>query len=238
MDEKSKTITTGNHELNDVYCIVDDLRERWRPKVDGQVADLRDCVDELRQQLDELKSTSPTASDRKHGHGSGVVEVLGSAHLGPSSSQAAPGPYGHGVDKTTRGAGSDSRIASGQWRKYWLGFQTRRTKERNTTLMFHEVIRSILRLLLQSHRWIPKLLHPKASLMKSSLHCSITEGPRGCASSVEANGVLNTSVQPMFPSILLKKSGMLWVIVTMILFSDSNPDELMALSDQAAKEGI
>lgn len=28
---------------------------------------------------------------------------------------------------------------------------------------------------------------------------------------------------------------MLWVIVTMILFSDSDPDELMALSDQAAK---
>lgn len=115
MDEQSKTITTGNHELNDVYCIVDDLRERWRPRVDGQVADLRDCVGELRQQLDELKSTSPTASDPKHGHGSGVVEVLGSAHLGPSSSQAAPGSYGHGVDKTTRGAGSDSRIASGQW---------------------------------------------------------------------------------------------------------------------------
>jgi chromosome segregation ATPase len=103
MDEQSKTISEGNRRINDVYVAVEDLRavkadlETWRPKVDEQVADLRDCVTDLRQQLDALQS-SPSKVVLS---GSTDGKVLASAHLGASSSKAASGLLGHGVEHST-----------------------------------------------------------------------------------------------------------------------------------------
>lgn len=59
MDAQSKGISKNNQCLQEVHDSVAELTaakaefEHWRPKVDGQVADLRDCVNNLRQQLDE-----------------------------------------------------------------------------------------------------------------------------------------------------------------------------------------
>jgi len=102
LDAQSKGISENNHCLREVHESVAELTaakaefERWWPKVDGQVADLRDCVDNLRQQLDELKSTSTPATPHHAHAGSASLKVSGSAHLDPSSPKAASGPSGHG----------------------------------------------------------------------------------------------------------------------------------------------
>jgi hypothetical protein len=65
---------------------------------------LHDCVDNLRQLLDKLKSSS--ATPQLDGLGSASLKVPGSAHLDPSSSKAAPGPIGHGIETHHRSNGS------------------------------------------------------------------------------------------------------------------------------------
>ena len=112
LDAQSKGISENNHYLREVHESVTELTatkvefERWRPKVDGQVADLRDCVDNLRQQLDELKSTSTPATPHHAHAGSASLKVPGSAHLVPSSPKAASGPIGHRDETHHRSDGS------------------------------------------------------------------------------------------------------------------------------------
>ncbi|XP_066361411.1 uncharacterized protein [Miscanthus floridulus] len=112
LDAQSKGISENNHCLHEVHESVAKLTaakaefERWRPKVDGQVADLRDCVDNLRQQLDELKSTSTPATPHHAHAGSASLKVPGSAHLVPSSSKVASRPLGHGDETHHRSDGS------------------------------------------------------------------------------------------------------------------------------------
>ncbi|CAD6338747.1 unnamed protein product [Miscanthus lutarioriparius] len=101
LDEQSQGISETNRRLTGIHESVAELTaakadfDHWRPKVDGQVVDLRDCIDNFRQQLDELKSSSPSATPHLDGPGSASLKVPGSAHLDPSSSKAAPGPFGH-----------------------------------------------------------------------------------------------------------------------------------------------
>jgi hypothetical protein len=91
LDDQLKVVTDTNHRLLDVHESVVELTaaksnfECWRPKVDEQVADLRNSVDNLRQQLHTLKSTSPMALPHPVKLGSESLKVSGSAHLDPSS---------------------------------------------------------------------------------------------------------------------------------------------------------
>lgn len=100
LNEQLKGIAESNQRLHDVHDSVAELIavkvdfDRWRPKVDGQVADLWDCIDSLRQQVDELKST--LAIPLCAGDGPAQFEMPGSAYLDPSSKQAASGPSCHG----------------------------------------------------------------------------------------------------------------------------------------------
>jgi hypothetical protein len=107
LNEQSET----NRHLTDVHDSMAELTttkadfERWRPKVDDQVAYLHDCVNNLRQQLDKLKSS--LATQQLDGLGSASLKVPRSAHLDPSSSKAAPRPIGHDVETHHRNNGSE-----------------------------------------------------------------------------------------------------------------------------------
>lgn len=95
LDEQSKGISEGNRRLHDVHASVEDLKaakddfDRWRSKVDDQVADLRDCVDTLRQQLEALQTSPATLVPTLSDPGVDPVKVLSRAQLGESSSNAA-----------------------------------------------------------------------------------------------------------------------------------------------------
>jgi hypothetical protein len=95
LDDNSKGIAETNRRLTDVHDSVEELKsaklefEQWRRKVDGQVADLRDYI----------------ALPFLH-YGFASHKVLGSPHLDPTSSKAAPWPLGHGDETHHRSDGS------------------------------------------------------------------------------------------------------------------------------------
>jgi hypothetical protein len=74
--------------------------ERWRPQVDNKVADLNACVNSLRQQLEEFKSSSASPNP-VIGEGSAPLKTSKPAHLGASSLKAVSELLGHGYEPMT-----------------------------------------------------------------------------------------------------------------------------------------
>jgi hypothetical protein len=96
--------------IDDLHAAKDDF-ERWRPQVDSRVADLRSCVDSLRNQVAELCSTLPKLKTvAEDGHV--FTKSPGPAHLGPFPSGAAQGLLGHIVESNHRGlcSGGDATL--------------------------------------------------------------------------------------------------------------------------------
>jgi hypothetical protein len=121
LDEQTKGINEGNRRINEVQVSTKDLKaakdnfEQWRPQVDSKVADLRSCVDSLRNQVVELRSASPKlknviADDHVY------TKSSGSTHLDPFLSGAAQGLLGHGGESRHRGSGSGSDAPSNHLR--------------------------------------------------------------------------------------------------------------------------
>jgi hypothetical protein len=112
LDDNSKGIAETNRRLTDVHVSVEELKsaklefEQWSPKVDGQVVDLCDCIDNLRHQLESIQSTSTGDASPFLHYGSASHKVLGSPHLDPTSSKAAPRPLGHSDETHHRSDGS------------------------------------------------------------------------------------------------------------------------------------
>jgi hypothetical protein len=119
LDEQSKGINDINRKITDVQGSIEELKaakadfERWRPQVETKVSDLSKCVDSLRQQIDELKTSSaaPTSRPSSPKHGSVYITSPAPADLGATSAQAAMGPCGHGLDPSHQRFGSGGGVA-------------------------------------------------------------------------------------------------------------------------------
>jgi len=90
LDDQSRGINDSNRKITNVQSSIEELKvakadfERWRPQVDTKVSDLSDCVDSLRQQLDELKSASasPNSHPASPEHGSVFTKLPAPAPSG------------------------------------------------------------------------------------------------------------------------------------------------------------
>ncbi|CAD6236941.1 unnamed protein product [Miscanthus lutarioriparius] len=276
LDEQLKGIFENTRCLHQVHDSVTEITvaraefDRWRTKVDDQVADLRDCVDNLHQQLDELKSASTTTTTYPAHAGSSSLKVPGSAHLDPSSVQAASGPCGHGAEPHHRsdGSGVVYTLEPPPVNEIRATVLLHRPKDLDTASSLAILQEEVL----SGH--VPKE-YKKLDSSYSSKHTSKTQSMAATFSNKTANSkhssesaVGNSSVQPdeklaslmayrkarglcfkcggkwgpqhkCPPNVPLQVIEELWQLLGELaeqsLESDSDPDELMALSDEVIK---
>ena len=108
LDENSKGITEPKHSMEEMKLAKADF-EAWKPEVKHRVADLEHLVNYLGERMehffggkskqvvteDEIQLPHPHRDPDSDPKSASADKTAGSAHLGPSSSEAPFRPIGH-----------------------------------------------------------------------------------------------------------------------------------------------